>query len=127
MISQNPADLIHKSQFRIWFEFGLIFHDIIVLIWKPFHMATLIGRIARCCSLGLWPFTLSGCEMIPIELIGLRSRSAYQLNAADPAPFGRGFASLGRLARKIARAISALNQRRLISQPDTHMKNWNRL
>ncbi len=24
MISQNPADLIHESQFRIWFEFGLI-------------------------------------------------------------------------------------------------------
>jgi hypothetical protein len=28
MVSQNLADLIHESQFRIWFEFGLIFHDI---------------------------------------------------------------------------------------------------
>jgi hypothetical protein len=55
--------------------------------------------------------------MIPIELIGLRSRSAYQLNGADPASFGRGFASLDRLARKIACAISAPNKRRLISQP----------
>jgi len=28
MVYQNPADLIHEPQFRIWFEFGLIFHDI---------------------------------------------------------------------------------------------------
>ncbi len=28
MVSQNLADLIHEPQFRIWFEFGLIFHDI---------------------------------------------------------------------------------------------------
>jgi len=29
MVSQNLADLIHEPQFRIWFEFGFIFHDII--------------------------------------------------------------------------------------------------
>jgi hypothetical protein len=28
MVSQNLADLIHEPQFRIWSEFGLIFHDI---------------------------------------------------------------------------------------------------
>jgi hypothetical protein len=56
-------------------------------------------------------------ETIPIELIGLPSRSAYQLNGADPAPFGRGFASLGRVARIIACAISTPNQRRRIVQP----------
>jgi hypothetical protein len=28
MVSQNPAGLIHELQFRIWFEFGLIFQDI---------------------------------------------------------------------------------------------------
>jgi hypothetical protein len=28
MVSQNLADLIHEPQFRIKFEFGLIFHDI---------------------------------------------------------------------------------------------------
>ena len=26
MVSQNLADLNHELQFRIWFEFGLIFH-----------------------------------------------------------------------------------------------------
>ena len=26
MVSQNLADLIHELQFRIWFEFRLIFH-----------------------------------------------------------------------------------------------------
>jgi hypothetical protein len=28
MVSQNLANLIHELQFRNWFEFGLIFHDI---------------------------------------------------------------------------------------------------
>jgi hypothetical protein len=28
MISHNLADLIHELQFLIWFEFGIIFHDI---------------------------------------------------------------------------------------------------
>jgi hypothetical protein len=28
MVSQNLVDLIHEPQFRIWFEFELIFHDI---------------------------------------------------------------------------------------------------
>jgi hypothetical protein len=27
MVFQNPADLIHELQFRIWFEFGLICHS----------------------------------------------------------------------------------------------------
>ena len=28
MVSQNLPDLIHEPQFLIWFEFGLIIHDI---------------------------------------------------------------------------------------------------
>jgi hypothetical protein len=34
MVSQNLADLVHELQFRIWFEFGLIFHDIRVIYRK---------------------------------------------------------------------------------------------
>ena len=28
MVPQNLTNLIHEPQFRIWFEFGLFFHDI---------------------------------------------------------------------------------------------------
>ncbi len=51
MISQKLADLIHESQFRIWFEFGLIFHDIIVLAWKTFHLSTLLSSMKRILNL----------------------------------------------------------------------------
>jgi hypothetical protein len=63
MVSQNLADLIHELQFRIWFELGLIFHDIkhyrqnmeksrtifpclipqYKFRWKIFHLSTLLG------------------------------------------------------------------------------------
>jgi Arc/MetJ-type ribon-helix-helix transcriptional regulator len=34
MVSQDLVDLIHELQFRIWFEFGLIFHDIRAIYGK---------------------------------------------------------------------------------------------
>ncbi len=53
---------------------------------------------------------------LAIEAV-LAAGGSNNLNGADPAPFGRDFAALGRLARKIAYAVTAPNRRRLISRP----------
>ena len=43
-----------------------------------------------------------GCFAIAIDRLRAKGAPPIKLNRADPAPFGRGFAPLGRLARKIA-------------------------
>ncbi|MHC4192379.1 MAG: hypothetical protein ACYSUB_22365 [Planctomycetota bacterium] len=45
--------------------------------WRSFTSRSRpsIGRTARCCSLGLLPSALSGCEMIPAD--GGSSRSPF--------------------------------------------------